>query len=506
MSATPATTVPDYLGVLRRQWWLLALLTAAGIAGAQAVAMAVEPSYQATTAVLVQPAGQDTNVAGGRTQNAVNLDTEAQIVRSDAVLTAAAQAAGTGVADLARGVTVEVPANTAILRITASGATDRGAQLRARALADAYLTNRSQVAQELRASRTEVLAARIKQLDVVLTSVNRRLAALRATSPQRPQLDSQRQSLISQLNRLSERHNQLTTGNERVGWVIAGPLRPAAPTSPDLALYLASGALLGLVGGLVAATARERASDTLRRVEDLARADIPVLASPGAGRQGAAVGYDRVRNEVMAAVGGRPQVIAVIGAAAGGASTVVAANLAVALSQAGEPALLVSAAGPDADRATCAGFDLPTAPGLVELAGDPVGAAPRATAAGPLLITGGATDVRPGVAEIRAALTELRRRDGHLIVDAGAAVTDAHAQAVAALADAAIIVTPLRHTRRRQLADARLQLARVGVPTLGVVVTPAAAARGAVTVPATRPAVPKPTREPQLVGAAPEGR
>ena len=54
-------------------------------AGAAGYTSAQPKVYESHTSVLVQPAGSDTNVVGGRTRGDINLDTEAQLVRSTAV-------------------------------------------------------------------------------------------------------------------------------------------------------------------------------------------------------------------------------------------------------------------------------------------------------------------------------------------------------------------------------------------------------------------------------------
>src|SRR5918992_543127 len=109
-----STDVSDYLGMLRRHWWVVLLLVLTGVGGAVLVTHVQPKVYESATSVLVQPAGQDTNVVGGRTKGDINLDTEAQLVRSTAVAVGAAEwlRDSTPPDLLARDVRAEVPPNT----------------------------------------------------------------------------------------------------------------------------------------------------------------------------------------------------------------------------------------------------------------------------------------------------------------------------------------------------------------------------------------------------------
>ena len=94
--------------------------------------------------------GRTPTRSGGRTKGTINLDTEAQLVRlrrgrgSAAALLRAADRPD----ELARDVSVEVPANTTVLVITYErGRPARRAQAGSHAFAEAYLRNREETAQ-----------------------------------------------------------------------------------------------------------------------------------------------------------------------------------------------------------------------------------------------------------------------------------------------------------------------------------------------------------------------
>src|ERR1700755_3559771 len=73
-----APDLSDYLGLLRRQWWLVGLGCVLGVGGGFGANQVMAKTYESVTSVLVQPAGQDTNVAGGRTKGDIKPHTQGQ--------------------------------------------------------------------------------------------------------------------------------------------------------------------------------------------------------------------------------------------------------------------------------------------------------------------------------------------------------------------------------------------------------------------------------------------
>jgi uncharacterized protein involved in exopolysaccharide biosynthesis len=108
----------DYLAMARRHWWIVALALVIGAGAGTDYNRRLPREYVSSASVLVYPAGQDANVSGGRTRAEINLDTEAQLVRSTAVATYAAEVLNRDDAEqLAAGIYVEVPPNTSVLQI-----------------------------------------------------------------------------------------------------------------------------------------------------------------------------------------------------------------------------------------------------------------------------------------------------------------------------------------------------------------------------------------------------
>jgi Mrp family chromosome partitioning ATPase/capsular polysaccharide biosynthesis protein len=485
-----------YLGMFRRHWWVALLATGVGLGTGAAITSTLPRVYESATSVLVQAVDQDVNAQGGRTKGTINLDTEAQLVGSGAVSVKAAQLLRTAVSpvELAKKVSVEVPANTTVLVIRYQTDNPKDAQAGSHAFAEAYLRNREETAQSGLDQQITTLSTKIKQLTTNLTVVNGRLAASRAGSSERSNLESLRSNTQNQLNSLTGRLNELTTTTVGAGSIISDARVPDQPTSPNALLNTASGGMAGLLLGLALGFVRERFDRRLRTAGDVRdRARVPVLAAlddrtmphfddvlqpygPG-GRV-----FNRLRNEVLASLAPGDQVIVVTGASRGAATTLVAANLAAALARTGSDVVLIGAHLPDSvvDAAPLARIlGVNAMPGLSDLLAGRItlAKAMQRTARIPSLrvITTGGAATAAGLMQsqrLRDTLQALRVQTGFVVIEAPSTSSSADAQSLASLADAAILAVELRRTRRPALLDAAEQLRRVGTPLLGAVVVP----------------------------------
>ena len=492
----PVSDVSHYLGMFRRHWWVALLAMGAGLGAGAAVSGALPKVYESATSVLVQAVDQDVNAQGGRTKGAINLDTEAQLVGSGAVAVKAQQLLRSPASpiELARDVSVEVPANTTVLVIRYSASDPKAAQAGSHAFAEAYLRNREETAQSGLDQQIKTLSLKIRQLTASLTTINTRLAAAKPGSSERSNLESLRNNSQNQLNSLTGRLNELTTTTVGAGSIISDARVPDAPTSPNALLNMATGAMAGLLLGLALAFARERLDRRVRTAADVRdRARINVLAAlderttphfddvlqpygPG-GRV-----FNRLRNEVLASLTTGDQIIVVTGASRGSAATLVAANLAAALARTGSDVVLIGAHLPDSvvDAAPLARMlGVAAMPGLSDLLAGRIGLA-KATQRTPRIpslrvITTGGAATAAGLMQsqrLRDTLEALRRQAGYVVIEAPSTSSSADAQSLASLADAAILAVELRRARRPALLDAAEQLRRVGTPLLGAVVLP----------------------------------
>jgi len=524
-ASRPASAdLSHYLGMFRRHWWVVLVATGVGLGGGAAVTDAMPEVYESATSVLVQAVDQDVNSQGGRTKGTINLDTEAQLVGSGAVAVKAQVLLRSRVSpiELARDVSVEVPANTTVLVIRFEAGHPQAAQAGSHAFAEAYLRNREETAQSGLDQQIKSLSLKIRQLTANLTGINTRLAAAKVGSSDRSNLESLRNNSQNQLNSLTGRLNELATTTVGAGSIISDARLPDRPTSPNALLNMATGAMAGLLLGLALAFVRERFDRRVRTVADVRdRARMSVLAAlddrtmprfedvlqpygPG-GRV-----FNRLRNEVLASLNPGDQIIVVTGASRGSATTLVAANLAAALARTGSDVVLIGAHLPDSvvDAAPLARMlGVAAMPGLSDLLAGRIGLgrAMQRTPRIPSLrvITTGGTATAAGLMQsqrLRDTLESLRRQSGYVVIEAPSTSSSADAQSLASLADAAILAVELRRARRPALLDAAEQLRRVGTPLLGAVVLPRIAAMRTahVNLPAVALRLPEKPERPEL--------
>ena len=225
----------DLLGMARRHWWLAVSLVVLGVLGAAQFTRMEPKVFESSTSVLVQPSGTDTNVVGGRTKGDINLDTEAQLVRSTAVASSAAKLLQSKQApdELAANVSVEVPANTSVLVITYAAPDAATARNGSHAFAASYLQNRDESARADITGQIGTLTTKLAQLNAQRSQVNRMLAPLRQSDPNRANLENQRSTVSAQIDSLTSRLNQLTTTTLSSGRIIRDAELPARPSKPN---------------------------------------------------------------------------------------------------------------------------------------------------------------------------------------------------------------------------------------------------------------------------------
>jgi uncharacterized protein involved in exopolysaccharide biosynthesis/Mrp family chromosome partitioning ATPase len=473
---------------MRSMMWLrLGLAVAAGAAVGLVLFVRTPPVYQASASVLV-------GAAAGTAE--VNMLTEAELVRSTQTTTEALIRLRADLApaqEIGHLVAVDLVAGTSVLVIRYEASTPQAALAGATAFAQAYLTGRAQTAQAALDEQVTVTQRRLDEVRARLTEVNEQIAALPRTSAQLAPLQATAASLAQQSADLSTRLNELRGTPVDAGRVVGEPSLPTAPVRPVRLLYLGVGCASGLLAGLALDQLARRGGRRIRRADDLRRhRDIPLLADldglalttgVGAGVNGAPAqqAFNRLRNEVVAAMDPTDRVVVVAAAAPGPASVLVAANLAAAFARAETDVVLVGASVPELSEAghpvTLAGlFDLADIPGLTDvLAGrTSLSRALQRAARTPRLrvVTPGGTASATGLLQsegARAVLRQLAAKTRYVLVEAPSTAAGADAQSLASAADVALLVVE-SGTRHSDVADAATQFARVGARLLGAVV------------------------------------
>src|SRR6266567_2792364 len=479
--------VTDYAGVLRRRWWIVFGMVCLGTLAAAAYVTVTPKSYTATTGVqVIANAANNNNVAGSRTATGptVNMDNEAQVVQSTTVAAQAAKYLHSkrSADQLAKQVSVAVPANTSFLNISCSAPSSDGARACAQAFASAYLTVRKS-------------------------------AAIDKIANERAQL----QDTASKLAKLRGGISALTASvNINPGTIFTPASVPQTPSNPKPLLYLPSGLLVGLLFGLVLAFAADRRDDRIHSAKDVERfLDTPVLFSLPQKRLSSQTSIVSPRSRtgraftdlaqaVAAGLGDGNHVILVAGTSAGESGSVIAANLAATLARTRSEVILVCADLRDAVTPQLLGVG--DGRGLAEvLAGTATvsEAARRPAEVARLRVITPGVDTAAALNHLqhdvtRRIVAELQRDARYVVIEAQATGDGADTFSLAEFADAAVVVIEVSSTRQSEAADSIHRLDRMRTAVLGATVLPPI--RGKARAPA-RSAKAKP--EPRLTQARP---
>jgi polysaccharide biosynthesis transport protein len=517
MQAHPVTAgsveLRDYLVVIRRQLVILVAVTLLGGAAAAAYSLRRTPIYESTTSVLVRAITTNAFDPGQRVDQQLNMVNQRQIAQSQPVAALAARALGTTATpeQLLAHVSVDIPANSQVLRIHYRDPVPITAQRGADAFAKAYLDFRRRDAElQARASRAG-LQSDLTKLTKDLNQAQRTAANPRVSATVRGAAARKAQSLNNRIENLQTQLLAFTGLDFTPGTVIAPAALADRPVSPNHRLDVGVGLLVGLFLAVVVAFARDRADGRLRGREELAeRLDRPVLATvpplpawarkAGRGRwtrrqpdtlvtlqqpdSPAAESYRTLRAR-MARLAAQLDIksVMVVSAAVGEGKSTTAANLAVVLAETGKDVLLVSA---DLRRPRVHQFfGVPNTSGLADLLTD--GATPTAGAGGDnqpdsqlwsvgrclWVLPSGPAPSRPSALmdsdTMRRFLKLQRDRFDFIILDCPPGLVVADALALAPLADAVLVVADAKRGDRAAVSRLKEELEQVGGSIVGAV-------------------------------------
>ncbi len=468
----------DYVGVLRRRWWIVLVCTIIGLVVAFGYVTVAPKAYTATASVTVVPTAADQSnvVAGSRTSGAtVNLDTESQVVQSTTVATIAGKMMHSPLTPwaLAQQVNVTVPPNSSILDISCKASTAVGAATCANDFAKAYLQNRSQSATNYVNQQLAKLQQKINGLNQAEGALNTKISALPSNSPAKAADQALLKTDKSQVTKLTQKYaaTSALVAQTNGGSVITVATPPGKPSSPKKLLILPSGLLAGLLIGLIAAFLVDRRDKRIRNATHVERLlDLPVLLDLPSGAFGREVAIASPRSKtgqaftdlahgVAAALGEGNHVVFVAGATPGPAGSVVAANLAVTLARTHSEVVLV-----------CANMNSTVAPKLLGL-GDGEGLAELIAGSATLREVVQSPPGMPGLWVItpgadpslafyhlqhdtgRALTSQLRRDARYVIIEAQAADDGADTFALGEFADAAVVTIEVARSTKDEASD-----------------------------------------------------
>ena len=235
-----------------------------GALAGSAVGLLREDAYVASSTVLVTPLEGNPYSPIGSGDDLLNLETEAQLVVSDAVTLAVAEAVGEDAQELQDRVTVEVPENTQILRVSYRDPDEDTAVDSAQAFAEVYLDNRVERSESALSRQNQDLGGQIRALNRDLRSLNaqRRQGGDAVGTVTRERITALTTQIVElQTERAQLRETALDPG-QVVNPAIEGTRFPLPSWSLGLLAGLVVGALLGAFAGVAVNNRRlRRASD-----------------------------------------------------------------------------------------------------------------------------------------------------------------------------------------------------------------------------------------------------
>lgn len=489
----------DYLGVLRRRWWVWIGVTILCVLGALAYLKLTPKTYSASTSVYVTPtaASQGNNqLANSRTSGAaVNLDTEAVVVKSGQVAQIAAKALNSPLSPeaLAAQVTVAVPPNSEVLQISCSAGKPLAAADCAQAFAKAYLQNRDTQAAQSISAQLKALQSKIASLQKTAAGLSAQIASLPSNAPSRASAQTDLNADNSELTQLSNQVAALTSASaaNSGGSIITNAVPPAAssPATPKKKIVLPSGAVAGLVIGLALAFLADRRDKRIRGAHDVERVlGLPAMltvpatssgqlassASPGSGQP-----IIELAHAVAAELGRGDRVVLVAGVSPGPAGGMVAADLAAGLARTHASTLLVCAHSDSAVPQSLLGAadgrglsDVLAGVASLEEVIHEAAAVPELT-----VITPGthrsSTAAPRTLAAADKLMAQLRATAQYVVIEVQATPEGAGTFTLAQFADGALIVVQERRTTHGEAIETIRRLRLLGTHVLGVVLSSA---------------------------------
>ncbi|HST81792.1 MAG TPA: hypothetical protein VLL08_08675 [Kineosporiaceae bacterium] len=472
---------------LRRHVWLILGLTLvfAGLAGAAGTQATT--TRKSSAVVLVNPLYGNPFSPDAQGDQLTNLETEAQLVSTDAVAAIAAKALNTTVpaSDLVRTARATVTTNTQVIKVTYQAPTADTAHDRAQAFAEAYLAFREQRAKALIAGQVKLLRQQADSTRDQLVKATKQIGTGKATSSQAFATEQVR-TFTAELTRLTSEIAEEQAIPTDPGQVISPADRPADGRLSSGILYGSGGLFLGLIIGILTAIARERLDDRIRSGDDLERLSIaslgemtiPLNWSPTFST--VPEDHRRVRTTVLSALPAVPATIVIARPSSSTQAPTIIGALAIALIRSDVRVCVIDSAindwlGPDLVTYGETGLS------NVLLSDVPVESVLQQPVPGLWVVPRGhwsdeAAD-RLGNLRMRRAIASLRQRFD-LVILCASGIENADGQVLAQMADGVILeCTPLS-TKNADLLRAVEQVGRAGIPVMGgVLVQPGSTRR-----------------------------
>lgn len=265
----------DVAAGLRRRWRMQVGVIALGVLAGLTVGLVTPATYSAVSVVTVNPFSPPYGDSGGQE---VSMTTERAVVQSRLVADNAKGRMDTGLdpRDLADRVSVTSPEDAQVLEVEATAESAAEAADTANAFAAGYLAVREEAV-------TGDVEKQVNRLDERINTLTEELSGDEGVETPGDQ------SVRNEINNLRERRSDLVASTISPGRVITEAAAPREPSSPSLLVFLAGGAAVGIIGGLVLALLRERFDSVVRSADRLAAVtDAQVVDLHGAPAEQAA--------------------------------------------------------------------------------------------------------------------------------------------------------------------------------------------------------------------------
>jgi Mrp family chromosome partitioning ATPase/capsular polysaccharide biosynthesis protein len=414
----------------------------------------------------------------------VGADTEAKVLDSTVVAELAAKKLHQSPAaapTLLQHLTVDNPIGTLVLNITYTADSPEAAQKGAQAFADAYLENRQQTADGVKARALQRLQTQHDALDRDLNDALTTIAGTLAGSDARTAAESKRDVLVTQISQLEASSASLSGVDTSPGQLIRPAAMPDAQSGPSPLLLLIAAAALGARAGAGIALFRERTDPSVPTrknfVESIGTEPLGELPTLGLGAPWVAasdptdllaIGLRRLRVAVWPRRGSGPRRVMVTTPAGSTVADSLAANLALTAARTGWNVLLAwsdlpgeSLLAQDITMPDDVPDDAPLEKFVVRVPGEEgLCVLPTLTAGDSRRIV--TDDVSERLAEFDGAF------DVEVVVGAPV-LASPEAFELCPLVDGTIVVFDVVRHRRAELEKCIDALASTGTPVLGVV-------------------------------------
>ena len=343
-SDRPSTIdIGHYWRVIRRMWWVVLLGGILGGAAAVVYLAMTPPVAEATTQVNVTVITTDPFNSDRAASGLIDAETESQLTRSSRVAQEVADVLGDVTpAEVRAATSSTVLADATVIRISFAGPDPATARRGADAVAASYIDYRSDLAENRRTQILDVLSARRDTLRAELSAVNLRFAGAAPGSPELADAEADRALLTIELNSLLGQVTSLEALGTAGGFVLTAADDTEITITPGVTLTLMTGALVGVVGGLMVAFALNRRHGRLLDDSDLLGMGAVTILTHVPGRKARVPADDddldaiRVaRERVLAGLDAPHAVVAVIDYTGGAGCSDVGFNLALSLAEGG---------------------------------------------------------------------------------------------------------------------------------------------------------------------------